>query len=148
MYAFKQALAAIFMIILFLDPKHRRDYMSSTLQRQTDTPGNYMGSHTGSLLQGDDTGSRRPSREGYRCHFTFTRRSRGNTPTPREYTPARTVIWLSSCPSVLHSPNDMVLAPSAMSTCLCNQKPSGTCYSACCLQKTCSFATFPLTGSW
>ena len=65
--------------------------MSSTLQEQNNTAADHMGSYTRSLLQDDNTGSRRPSRQGHRCHFMFARGSRGNTPTPREYTTTQTV---------------------------------------------------------
>ena len=49
-------------------------------------------------------------------------------------------------PSGFHSPNGKVLGLYVISTCLCNQRPSGTSYTACCLQKICGFAIFPSTG--
>ena len=49
-------------------------------------------------------------------------------------------------PSAVHSPDDKVLGLCVISTCSCNQKPSGTRYLACCLRKTCIFATLPSTS--
>jgi hypothetical protein len=41
-----------------------------------------------------------------------------------------------------------VLGPCVISTCLYNQRPSGICYFAYCVQRICGFATFLLIGSW
>ena len=49
-------------------------------------------------------------------------------------------------PSGFHSPDSKALGPYVMSPCLCNQRPSGTSYTASCLQNICGFATFPLIG--
>jgi hypothetical protein len=49
-------------------------------------------------------------------------------------------------PSGFHSPDSKVLGLCVISTYLCNQRPSGTSYTACCLQKICGLAIFPSTG--
>ena len=49
--------------------------------------------------------------------------------------------------SGFHSPDGKVLGPYVISACLCNRRPSGTCYSAYYLQRICGFATLSLRGS-
>jgi hypothetical protein len=48
--------------------------------------------------------------------------------------------------SAARNPDGKFLGPSVMSTGSFNQRLRGTRYSVCCLQKTCSFATFLLTS--
>ena len=50
-------------------------------------------------------------------------------------------------PSEFHILTVSSLGPCVIFTCSCNRRPSGTCYSAYCLQSICGFVTFPLISS-
>ena len=118
--------------------------MSPTLRGQSDTPRDHMVSHTGRCFK---EMTQALAEQAVEVTSDISHLLEGAKETPQLLD---NISQLERCdillPSRFHSPDSKVLGLCVISTFLCNQRPSGTSYTAYCLQRISGFDTFPSTG--